>query len=252
MSERRKPLGIKNYGSIAHLPNSRMGAGDHHCHVGQERIATIKTRDRHDKIIVQEKLDGSNVGVTKVDGQIFPLVRAGYVADTSPYRQHWEFANWVYQNQDRFSVVLQDGERLVGEWLMQAHGTRYELFHEPFVAFDLMIGTKRTPFDDFLSRVSVGEFVTPKIIHQGSPISVEDTLEKLGKFGFHGALDEIEGAIWRVERNELIDKGKGGERRWVVDFLVKFVRPNKVDGSYLPDVSGNPEVWNWLPSKNSK
>ena len=26
-----KPLGIKNYGSIGHLPNSRMGPGDHHC-----------------------------------------------------------------------------------------------------------------------------------------------------------------------------------------------------------------------------
>ena len=252
MSEKRKPLGIKNYGSIAHLPNSRMGEGDHHCHDEQAKIATEKTRDRHNKIIVQEKLDGSNVGVARVDGQIYALGRAGYLANTSRFRQHWEFANWVYANQDRFLAVLLDGERLVGEWLMQAHGTRYELFHEPFVAFDLMIGTTRTPFDEFLERVSISQFITPKIIHQGAPFSVENVLKKLGKFGFHGALDEIEGAIWRVERNELIDKGKGGERRWAVDFLVKFVRPNKVDGSYLPELSGKDEVWNWLPRKSSK
>jgi RNA ligase len=242
-----KPLGIKNYGSIAHLPNSRMGEGDHHCPEGQAKIATVKPRDKHDKIIVQEKLDGSNVGVAKVDGQIYALSRAGYLAETSKYRQHWEFANWVYANQDRFLAVLQDGERLVGEWLMQAHGTRYELFHEPFVAFDLMSGTSRIVYDEFVSRVAAGEFVTPHIVHQGSPISVDEVLKKLGNKGFHGALDKIEGAIWRVERNELIDKGKGGERLREVDFLVKFVRPDKIDGSYLTEISGNETVWNWLP-----
>lgn len=50
----KKPLGIKNYGSIAHLPNSRMGEGDHKISDGQARIATIKTRDKHDRVIVQE------------------------------------------------------------------------------------------------------------------------------------------------------------------------------------------------------
>jgi hypothetical protein len=63
-----KPLGIKNYGHIAHLPGSRMGPGDHKCHTGQERIATRQTRDRHDLVIVQEKLDGSNVGVARSTG----------------------------------------------------------------------------------------------------------------------------------------------------------------------------------------
>ena len=57
-----KPLSIKNYGHIAQLPGSRMGPGDHHCDPGQARIATQTTRDRHDTVIVIEKLDGSNVG----------------------------------------------------------------------------------------------------------------------------------------------------------------------------------------------
>src|SRR5689334_18116185 len=98
----RKPLGIKSYGHIAHLPGSRMGPGDHKCHEGQMRIATEKARDRHDHIIVQEKLDGSNVGVAKVDGKILPLTRAGYLANSSPYEQHWKFEQWVNKNQERF------------------------------------------------------------------------------------------------------------------------------------------------------
>jgi len=90
-----------------------MGPADHKCDPGQARIATEKPRDRHDHIIVQEKLDGTNVGVARIDGALYPLVRAGYVADTSPFQQHWRFAQWVYAHQDRFLAVLRDGERLV-------------------------------------------------------------------------------------------------------------------------------------------
>lgn len=245
MQERRKPLGMKNYGHIAHLPGSRMGPGDHSCELGQARIATVKARDRHDQIIVQEKLDGSNVGVARVDGFLYPLVRAGYIADTSPFEQHWRFAQWVYSNQDRFLAVLRDGERLVGEWLMQAHGTRYRLKHEPFVAFDLMVVNERARYDELIARVKNADFVTPTVIHRGGPLRVEVAMKKLDTCGFHGALDPVEGAVWRVERNELINPGKNGERKCVVDFLVKYVRPDKEDGIYLPEISGKESVWNW-------
>ena len=50
--------------------------------------------------------------------------------------------------------------------------------------------------------------------------------------------------MWRVERNEIIDKSRGGERRWAVDFLAKYVRPEKADGCYLESVTGQPTVWN--------
>lgn len=247
MEESRKPLGIKSYGSIAHLPGSRMGPGDHKCHEGQKRIATEKTRDRHDQIIVQEKLDGSNVGVARLEGALYPLTRAGYLAQTSPYEQHWHFAKWVERNRNRFVSVLSDGERLCGEWLMQAHGTRYDLRHEPFVAFDLMVGSKRAVYDELISRASIIDLITPTLIHRGSPLSVEEAMFRLGAYGFHGATDAVEGAVWRVERNELINPRKGGKRRWVVDYLIKYVRPDKIDGCFLPDVSGGEAIWNWQP-----
>ena len=65
----RKPLKHKNYGSIPHLPNSRMGLADKSCHEGQARIATEEARDSNDEIIVQEKLDGSNVERDKATGK---------------------------------------------------------------------------------------------------------------------------------------------------------------------------------------
>lgn len=99
-----KPLGRKAHGSIPHLIGSRRGPSDRGVNPGQQRIATEQTRDKHDTVIVQVKLDGSNVAIAKINGMIVPLTRSGYVADTSPYPQHHLFAAWVRRNPDRFGA----------------------------------------------------------------------------------------------------------------------------------------------------
>lgn len=232
MEKIAKPLGRKAYGSIPHLPGSRLGPADHHCHEGQAKIATIKKRDKHDVIIVQEKLDGSNVAVAKIDGKIHSLTRAGYPATTSPYSQHHMFAVWVVQQFYRFDDLLQEGERICGEWLAQAHGTRYKLTHEPFVAFDIMIGEKRLPYSQIKERALKFDFTLPATFHIGNSLSIETGMHTMGKFGFHGAIDEAEGLMYRVER-----KGE-------VDFLTKYVRPDKQDGKYLPEYNNDQITWN--------
>ena len=229
----RKPLGRKSYGSIGHLPNSRLGPSDSCVTEGQARICTEKARDGLDLIIVQEKLDGSNVGVALIDEEIVPLTRAGYHARTSPFEQHHLFADWVDENESRFREVLRGGERVCGEWLAQAHGTIYNLdYLEPFAAFDIMAESERMPFWEFTERIGT-IFQCPTLIHIGEPISVEIAME-LHKM-FKTPCDEVEGVVYRVERN-----GK-------VDFLAKYVRPDKVDGKYLESVTGQPNVWNWRP-----
>lgn len=229
MSE--KPLGQKAYGHIAHLPGSRMGPADHKCHEGQARIATVAPRDKHDRIYVQEKLDGSCVAVAKVNGEIVPLGRAGYRAVSSPFHQHVLFHDWALSNWQRFDDLLQEGERAVGEWLAQAHGTRYDLTgREPFVLFDIMRGPERATVEEVDDRADF-----PRPYTWTGPLDIETAMSRLLPYGFYGALDLVEGAVWRVER-------KGA-----VDFLVKYVRPDKVDGSYLDSVTGKEPVWNWQP-----
>lgn len=224
-----KPLGKRAYGSIPHLPTSRLGPGDHFISEGQAVIATEKKRDKHDFIIVQEKLDGSNVSVAKINGDIISLTRAGYTALSSPYKQHHYFAQWVKKNEKRFAELLNEGERACGEWLALAHGTRYDLMHEPFVVFDLITGKKRVPYLEFSRRCL--NFITPRVLSIGEPYSI-DQMKQVIQMSGHGAIDEVEGAIWRVER-----KGE-------VDFLAKFVQHHKQDGKYFTEVTGLPEVWN--------
>jgi hypothetical protein len=229
-----KPLGQKAYGSIPHLPGSRRGPADKGLSDHQAAICTTKARDKHDIIIVQEKLDGSNCSVAKINGEIVALGRSGYRAITSPFAQHHVFHDWVQVHHDRFNALLQEGERCVGEWLAQAHGTRYELTHEPYVIFDLMRGTTRATWAEVNHRCD--DFVTPRVLSFEGPMSIEAACAMLEPSG-HGAIDPVEGAVWRVER-------KGA-----VDFLGKYVRPGKKDGCYLPELNGGETIWNWQPNE---
>lgn len=232
--DRIKPLGSKAYGSIPHLPGSRRGSGDHGLSDQHAALLTVKTRDRHDVVFVQEKLDGSCVSVAKKDGKILPLIRAGYMARGSNYEQHHHFHDWVMVNYDKFDKLLGEGERACGEWLMEAHGTIYKLPHDPFVCFDIMQGTERTPTWTLQDRCHAVSLVFPRLLHSGSALSIPEALKLLEPSG-HGAVDGAEGAVWRMER------------RGVVDFLGKFVKLDKVDGKYFPQISGNPSIFNWRP-----
>ncbi len=229
-----KPLGFKNYGSIGHLPCSRMGSGDHSVHEGQASICTVSKRDKQDRVFVTEKLDGSNVGVARVGNELLALGRAGYLAQSSKFEQHQLFAYWVRDNSQRFMELLAEGERCVGEWLAQAHGTVYDLPHEPFVIFDIMRGQSRLPWESTSRHVTACGFQVPTLLNNGcNSMSVKDAMLAC-RVSRHGA-DEVEGAVWRVERNGQFD------------FMAKYVRSDKVDGKLLPEMNGGQAIWNWRP-----
>jgi hypothetical protein len=222
------------YPSIPHLPGSRTGPADRHVSPGQASLCTTADPRRRDDVIVQEKLDGSCVAAARVADELIALGREGRLAADSqnPARRMW--AAWVARERERFMAVLEPGERLIGEWLTLAHATRYALPHEPFVAFDLMRGPERLAHDPLGERLALAEFVRPGLVHRGPPIAVAEVLARLGR-GFHGAIDPVEGAIWRVERTAR------------VILVAKFVRSDKLDGALLPENTGEPAIWNSFP-----
>jgi hypothetical protein len=155
------PLGGPAYGSIPHLPGSRTGhdgaasgpkpragkagagASDRTISPHRARALTDRAERPGDRVFVEEKLDGSCVAAARVGDAILALGREGALAAESLNDSRRRFAAWVEREKERFLAVLDPGERLVGEWLALAHGTRYRLPHEPFVAFDLMAGSAR-------------------------------------------------------------------------------------------------------------
>lgn len=229
-----KPIGRKNYGSIPHLHNSKLGEGDYYISEGQERILTIKERDKYDNILVFEKYDGSNVGIAKINNKIFALTRAGYEAKTSPYKQHHLFSEWVYRREKMFTDMLSNGERITGEWLAQAHGLIYKIENEPIVFFDYFTPkNERILFYELEEKANKYELQLPRKLHDGKPITVEKLLPLLNKKtkGIE-SVELPEGMVYRVER-----KGK-------VDFLAKWVRIDFPNGKLCINVEEENLTWN--------
>lgn len=231
-----KPLGSKAYGSIGHLPQSRVGPGDWHVHEGQARICLQKPR-RGDRVIVCEKVDGACMSVARINGELIALSRAGYKAADALYPHLKMFDTYLQERLIEFEF-LNDGERICGEWLALAHGTLYRPKSEcfsPFVAFDIYRGKAKVLRDEFSERCK--HLTTAAMIYDGpAGIGISEVMAAIG-LGRHGNIDQTEGAVWRVER-----EGR-------VDFLAKYVRPEKIDGKYLPEISGGSPIWHWMPDK---
>jgi hypothetical protein len=237
-----RPLGMKAYGSIPHLPGSRRGPGDRGVTESQAAMCTERSRDRYDRVWVQVKLDGSNCSAALLDGTLVALTRKGNLAETSPFVQHKRWAAYVAAHKNDFLKVLGPGEWVSGEWLALAHGTRYDLKgRSPFVAFDIWKegrhrgrAVRRLTMQEMLDRGLHYYLGMPPVVHVGGPLGIAEAMRRVD-MRLYGELEAPEGAVWRVERTE---RGVTD-----VDLLAKYVRPGKVDGSYL---HGEP-VWNWRP-----
>ena len=200
----------KSFATIQHLPGSKMiDAEDKLLGLEQVKWLTVRRRTNGDTVIVTEKVDGMNAAVLRSGGLLHPLIKKGYDCRTNPLSWINDFAKFVEDNALRFLKVLQDGERLCGEWMIKTHTLSYKLPHEPFVAFDIIKDAERLPYLIFRERVSRGDFITAGLVHLGEAIPSDMALRLLGA-GYHGVIGEPEGVIYRYEdsRHRYICSGK--------------------------------------------
>ena len=229
--DKSRILSRRNYGSIPHLHGSRLGDHDKYLHEGQDAIIRKGGRDKHDKLYVSLKLDGTNVGVVKKEGRLHALQRKGYDCASSPYKMHHEFDSWVRERDNLFQDLLSEGERVAGEWLWQASGIRYGIKGDPFFAFDIFRSdNKRLPWLEMVERVEGAGLRVPEWRQLPNLEGENDIASILKKLtGASNAITPIdeghEGIVARIER-------KG-----VFDFMGKWVRADFEPGKYLPGVS---------------
>ena len=240
-----KPIAGKAYGSIPHLGGSRKNDGkDRDLTPGQTK-QLLESPPANHYVYVAEKLDGSCVAVAKLyNGLIVPLTRSGYRASSSPYAQHRVFHQWVMDNLQMFDTMLNLGERIVGEWLLQAHGLLYKLDAPPFVPFDIFLQNKgRAKYLYTYSKAQEAGLKYPAILSYGKPLTIEQAMDMLDSnyasfTTFPVVEGRREGAVWRLESAHLDKAGNSCK------FLAKYVRPDFEPGKYLPNLSGKDAVYN--------
>lgn len=191
-----------SYPTIQHIKGSKMiDNADKLLGQREQDWLTVKTRSPHDVVIVTEKVDGCNVGVLRRGNELFPILRKGFDVLSNPLDWIREFHEYVDVRKDRFWSLLNDGERVCGEWMIKTHTLQYRMKHEPFICFDLITDNYRDNYLSARHRLKSNGFVTAGLVHYGTAIPAQVAIGMLGD-GFHGVAGEPEGIVCRYESKD--------------------------------------------------
>ncbi|WP_027342256.1 RNA ligase family protein [Hamadaea tsunoensis] len=121
------------YPRTPHLAGSRLQPGDHDL----AQVPFEHVRGRH--LVVEEKLDGANAGISfDADGTLRLQSRGHYLAGGPREKQFAVFKSWAATLADRLRPVLTDRFVLYGEWLYALHTVYYDALPHYFCEFDVL------------------------------------------------------------------------------------------------------------------
>lgn len=205
-----------NFGHIKHLSGSKLiDKEDVLMSVEAQKKFTDKVQDpTHDRIIVSEKIDGMNGGAVKKNGLIYPINRKGYDSrqmgttheELKPLGNGW--AQWVDDHYETLDELLEEGERLVFENAMFQHTIRYKFKNgngPVFLLAKFDNNNKKLPFEENIKLAEKIGITIPPVLYTG--VIAIDPRELIRQFpkGLVGAIDGIEGVVYRYEHID--DKG---------------------------------------------
>lgn len=123
---------IRKYPRTPHLEGSRLQAGD-------EDISRIPFCEiAGERIVVEEKCDGANCGVSfDGDGTLLLQSRGHYLTGGYSERHYALFKQWANVHRDAFYRVLGARYILYGEWLYAKHTVYYNDLPHYFLEFDV-------------------------------------------------------------------------------------------------------------------
>jgi len=193
------------------------------------------------KLYIQEKLDGSNVQITRWDDKIYLGSHHQNIDKDKPEKIFNEFVKWVNQKESEgvFSEIP-NGVILYGEMLLNQGKIKYKETH-PFVLFDVAIIMEEmegVKFPVFIEDASANSFIQKLNLPVVSNIAVIDgkwnlTVEQLNQYltrkSMFGA-DEIEGIVLK----DYTRKNKYGRPLFAKLVNSKF-RERKNEGKFRID-----------------
>jgi len=93
---------------------------------------------KHLHVVVQEKIDGANVGISiDEDANLLLQSRGHYLRGGPRERQFDLFKQWAHKHAAYLFEVLTDRYVLFGEWMYAKHHIFYDALEHYFVAYDM-------------------------------------------------------------------------------------------------------------------
>jgi hypothetical protein len=105
-----------------------------------------------DSLVVEEKLDGTNVGIHFTTAGRMVLQCRGHEITTGMHPQYDLFKQWTFGKRPVLEAMLEDRFILYGEWLYARHSIHYRALPHYFFEFDIY-DKDRQAFLDLATRM---------------------------------------------------------------------------------------------------
>src|SRR4026209_532254 len=141
-------------------------------------------------LIVEEKLDGTNVGIHFTSAGRMVLQCRGHEITEGMHPQYDLFKQWTSVKRPALEAMLGNQFILYGEWLYAKHSVHYRQLPHYFFEFDIY-DKDAERFLDLSSRLQMLEGTglnTVPVIHRGK-IAVQELTALIGKSAFASAFD---------------------------------------------------------------
>jgi hypothetical protein len=168
------------YPRTPHLFGSRGTDDDKHLSEA-ESLALLA----NDSLIVEEKLDGTNVGIHFTSSGRLVLQCRGHEITPGMHAQYDLFKQWTMGKRPMLESMLADQLLLFGEWLYARHSVHYRRLPHYFFEFDIY-DKKKEKFLDLESRLTLLEgtgLLTVPVVHRGA-MSAQELQRLIGPSRF--------------------------------------------------------------------
>ncbi len=153
------------YPRTPHLFGSRGTADDKH--LGPAETAAMLADP---SLVVEEKLDGTNVGLHFTPEGRFVIQCRGHEVTTGMHPQYDLLKRWAAAKRPTLEAVLGDRLILFGEWLYAKHSVSYAALPHYFFEFDLYDKSIKAflDLDARLTRLDGTGICTVPVLHRGA------------------------------------------------------------------------------------
>ena len=194
---------IRKYPRTRHLVGSRLQPGDEDL----DAVPMSELNGKH--VVIEEKMDGANCGVSFDAGLSLQLQSRGHFLTGGPRERQFDLLKqWAGAMTDRLLDMLGDRFVMYGEWLYAKHTVYYDALPHYFMEFDILDTTTDTFLDTpRRAELFTGLPVTPvKVLFEGECPGEDFLRELVGPSHFTTKdaparlRDDVTRLGWDVER----------------------------------------------------
>lgn len=219
---------ILKYPRTRHVEGSRLQPGDHDL----DAVPLSALRGRH--LVIEEKLDGANAGISFADDGTLRLQSRGHLLEGGGRERHFDlFKTWAARHRDALWRVLGPRRVLYGEWVYAKHTIYYDALPHYFLEFDVFDRER----GEFLSTARRRELLADSPV-VSVPVVYEGAITSLARLHALVGPSLYKSPTWRTDMVAAVDSA-GLD----VDRAVLETDPSdEAEGLYIKDEAGGQVV----------